>query len=196
LLLFTDTTLYYYFSTLAQVLAAIVALIAVIIHFRISSLRDFLIGDGKAILRSVEQRIQGYDLNAKLKNRLRDSVGRNDIGGIKSVLKHLAEKEKDEGIDIEQRQRGLQFIYNSFVVTEEQIDQMTSVSKKAFTWALSTALLSVIAILFIDILKVNYIAQNVAVGISLALILFCSYYLFKGMSLAVKNFTTRFEDIN
>lgn len=57
--IFTDTTLYFYFSTLAQVLAAIVALIAVIIHFRISSLRDILIGDGKAILISVEKRING-----------------------------------------------------------------------------------------------------------------------------------------
>ncbi|MDZ7660747.1 hypothetical protein [Fodinibius sp.] len=56
LILFSEATLYYFFSTLAQVLAALVALIAVLVHFRINALRDFLVGDGNAILRRTEQK--------------------------------------------------------------------------------------------------------------------------------------------
>jgi hypothetical protein len=44
----TDTTLYYFFSTISQVLAAISALLAVFTQFKISEIKDFLIGDGKA----------------------------------------------------------------------------------------------------------------------------------------------------
>ncbi len=50
--MFEATTLYYFFSTLAQVLAAITALVAVLVHFRISALRDFLIGDGESVLKT------------------------------------------------------------------------------------------------------------------------------------------------
>ncbi len=41
-----SNTLYYTFSTIPQVLGALVALLAAFVHFRIIRLQDYLIGDG------------------------------------------------------------------------------------------------------------------------------------------------------
>ncbi len=59
--MFSQNTLYYFFTTIAQVLAAIAALIAVVVHFRISALRDFLVGDGESVLKGLEENIAGYE---------------------------------------------------------------------------------------------------------------------------------------
>ena len=90
--MFSPNTLYYFFSTLAQMIAAIVALIAVLVHFRISALRDFLVGDGEAVLKRKERREEGYNLlTVKHKNKLIDAIERKDIAGIKKVMKFLAD---------------------------------------------------------------------------------------------------------
>jgi len=193
-IMFESTTLYYFFSTLAQVLAAITALVAVLVHFRISALRDFLIGDGESVLKRKLDfgNTQGYDLLTDLNsNRLKDSIYRKDINGIRQVLAELAQLEANKNISSDHH--GFQWLLSFFLTSEEEITQMSKTSKSSFIIAFVTALYSVIAILFVDIsLKNNYF-QFFLVSIDIVLLGFCCFFIIKGVGLAFKNFINRFE---
>jgi hypothetical protein len=71
-------TLYYTFSTYAQVVSAIVAIIAAFVHFRIRAIEDLLIGHGQSVLNRWNE--PGYRLPEKTidrqKKRLIDAIGR------------------------------------------------------------------------------------------------------------------------
>ncbi|MDZ7660746.1 hypothetical protein [Fodinibius sp.] len=88
-------------------------------------------------------------------NRLRDAVDRNDIGGIKRIVKRLAKREKEKGISKEDNPTGLQYVCDNFIETEKQIKDMIWTSKHAFIWALITSLYSVLAISLIDLIETN-----------------------------------------
>src|ERR1022692_624633 len=106
------TTLYYFFSTTAQVLAAISALLPVFTHFKITEIKESIIGDGIATLNRWEKPENGYpppimDSNNYFE-RLEDSVGRKSINGIHDVIKKLAEFEKNQSRSLKDSPRGLQ----------------------------------------------------------------------------------------
>lgn len=192
--MFNPTTLYYFFSTLAQVIAALVALVAVLVHFRISVLRDFLVGDGDAIIYRKERIEAGYEILSNLMlQRLKDAVRRNDIIGIKNVIRELAGKESEAGYTLETRPNGFQRLLLNFENTESQINEMSNLSKLAFLFALSTAFISVITILFVDFVSNCDLYQIVIIGINLILLVICLYYIMRGVNLAFKNFLNRFE---
>ena len=191
--MFNQTTLYYFFSTIAQVIAAAVALIAVLVHFRISALREFLIGAGKSILNGKTENREGYEiLNNKYHNRLMDSVSRNDIGGIKDVLKCLSDIEKKD-CTIEVRPKGFHWLLNQFEITENQIDKMLKTSKRSFVFALITSGYSILAILFVELVINNMCGQIILIGIDIILLVICGTYLIIGIHLSFKNFTNRFN---
>lgn len=193
-MMFTDNTLYYFFSTLAQVIAAATALIAVLVHFRISALRDFLVGDGESVLKRKKDYgdSNGYELlSDKNKDSLQDAVNRKDIVGIKKVLSELAILEENKNVNIEHH--GFQWLLKYYTKTENQIKEMSRTSKYAFIIALVTALYSVIAILFVKISLDNSCFQITLVSLNIILLAICCYYIIKGISLAFKNFTNRFE---
>jgi hypothetical protein len=194
---FDPTTLYYFFSTLSQVVATTTALIAVLVHFRISALRDFLIGDGESVLIRKKNNESGYELlTDKNKTQLQDSVNRKDILGIKGILKELAklETEKNEvEKKVNQDHHGFQWLFGYYCKTEQQIYDMSNVSKLAFIFALITALYSIFAILFIEASQCSLFYQIVLIGLNIILLLICSCYLIRGFLLAFKNFTNRFE---
>ena len=192
--MFSSNTLYYFFSTLAQMIAAIVALIAVLVHFRISALRDFLVGDGEAVLKRKERREEGYNLLPVIhKNRLIDAIERKDITGIKKVIKLLACNEKKEGHTLEDRPRGFQRLFKYYEKTENQINEMSRISKMAFFFAAITACYSTVAILLIDYAINCFWFQIILVGMNLILLSICGYFISKGIRLAFKNFTNRFD---
>jgi hypothetical protein len=189
-----QTTLYYFFSTIAQVIAASVALIAVLVHFRILALRDFLVGDGKSIVDGKDDKREGYEiLNTISYYRLKDSVSRKDIGGIKEVLTQLSNSEKDGGFTIENRPRGFQWLLTHFESTEKQIDEMAKTSKRSFVFAFLTSFYSIIAILFVELIINNLCCLYLLIGISIILLAICGYYFIKGIILSFKNFTRRFS---
>lgn len=113
--MFSSDTLYYFFSTLAQVIAAATALVAVLVHFRISVLRDFLVGDGESVL-NMKKRYgnqRGYDLlTEKNTDRLEDAVDRKDIYGIKEIIKELARLEEKK--DVSKDHHGFQWLFRFF----------------------------------------------------------------------------------
>jgi len=188
----SSATLYYFFSTLAQVIAAATALIAVLVHFRISALRDFLIGDGESVLIRKKNKEQGYELLSETnKDRLQDAVYRKDISGIKEILNELATLEKDKNVNKDHH--GFQWLSHYYDKTENQINEMSKISKYAFIFALITSFYSVIAILFIDISMNSLCFQIVLISLNIILLAICGYYTIKGIGLAFKNFTNRFE---
>lgn len=189
-----QTTLYYFFSTTAQVIAAAVALIAVLVQFRILALRDFLVGDGKSIVDGKDDNREGYEiLNKRNYNRLKDSVSRKDIDGIKEVLTQLSNSEKDGGFTIELRPRGFQWLLTHFESTEKQIDEMSKTSKRSFIFAFLTSFYSIIALLFVEMIINNSCCLYLLIGISIILLTICGYYFVRGIILSFNNFTRRFS---
>lgn len=194
--MFSENTLYYFFSTIAQVLAALIALIAVLVHFRINALKYFLIGDGKAILHRKSIGENGYEeLTSTQVKRLSDAVDRQDIQGIQNVLKDLVNIEIDAGHTLESRPFGFQHVFGYFENSFHQINDMTKYSKRAFISALVTALYSTLVILLIEISACYIILQFFMLGICLILLTISITYVFKGINLAFKNSTNRFYKI-
>lgn len=188
------TTLYYFFSTLAQVIAAVTALIAVLVHFRISALRDFLVGDGEAVLRRKKDynNSKGYEiLTEDNKDSLQDAVYRKDIVGIRRILNELAIIEENKNINKDHH--GFQWLFGFYTETENQIIEMSRTSKYSFVSALFTALYSVFAILFIELSNNNNCFQIILISLNIILVIICGYFLINGIRLAFKNFTNRFE---
>lgn len=153
--LITSTTLYYFLSTVSQVLAATTAIIFVVLQFKIGRIKQHLIGDGKAAYERIKIKEDGYaNLPPKQANRLRDSIAREDLNGIQAVFQILSEQEKQENLNIEERPRGLQWLHQSVVNKIEQINKLNKeirwiVIVSFVTIVLSTGLLSFVEILII-----------------------------------------------
>jgi hypothetical protein len=190
----SSNTLYYFFSTLAQVVAAATALIAVLVHFRITALRDFLVGDGESVLNMKKdyREERGYDLlTSKNTDRLKGAVARKDISGIEKVLKELAELEKNKSVS--EDHHGFQWLYGHFSKTQNQIKEMSQTSKRAFIMALITAFYSIISILFVEIIFDCLFYSILIVGFDIILLTICFCYFIKGIKLGFDNFTNRFN---
>jgi hypothetical protein len=140
-----DATLLYTFSTIPQVLGAVVAVVAALVIIRIQRLSDYLVGDGKATLARWEEDDTGYRLKVATKfqhARLRDGILRKSVPEIQAVLHELSRQEKNEGYTKKQRPRGLQYLYEDrFLGTLDQIDAL-----RKMTWCL--VLLSFVVIVF------------------------------------------------
>jgi hypothetical protein len=195
--MFSETTLYYFYSTIAQVIAAAVAIIAVLAQFRISALHKILIGDGKAIYDTkIDPQFpsvkQAYlildDIHTK---RLRDGISREDINEIRKILKLLAENEAKQGYDINDREHGFQWTFNKFTKTEEQLNDLNKYSKWSFYSAFTLAFYSVFAILTSDLLKCSQVFHWGVFGIDVILIFACLYLLLKGIHYSMLSLSSR-----
>lgn len=144
--------LYYSLSTIAQVLAATTALVGAFSFFRINRVFDFLIGTGKAVFDRAEEK--GYDLDKKYKDRLRDSISRKDVSGIKEVIKFLSEKEAEQGHTKKTKPRGLQFLYEDwFCTTARYLRTLNQRTKWAVISSLGSIVASTVSLAFIGSLS-------------------------------------------
>ena len=135
-------TLYYTFSTIPQVLGAMVAILAAFVHFRIIRLQDYLIGDGEAVLHRWGETGYIFDekLNEKYKKRLIDAIHRKNIFEIKEVIRKLRDIEIEEGYTRSDRPTGLQYSYEDrFLATLKRI-------KNLKTWTLIVSGLAIVTI--------------------------------------------------
>lgn len=170
--LFSETTLYYYFSTIAQVVAATVALVSIAIQFRIINLRRHLVGDGQAVYNRAIAGQRGYDvLDDKLKQRLSDALEREDLDGIGDVIRFLVEANAPSYIDLILNPHGFNQLNTTFF---KAINAMKVMKLKIVSIVLisiitiSTALISLV---FIDLYKV-FPAIIVFISVGLSFILF------------------------
>jgi len=150
-------TLYYTLSVMPQVIAAIAAVLAAFTFFRISNLRDYLVGDGKSILKrwGIEH---GYGFSEKRKDevqrgRLRDAVDRQNIPEIRNVLFLLQQNEKDEGYSKEDRPHGVQYLYEDrFCVTENYIGKLKTWTLRVLTVSFISIVASVVSLALTDVI--------------------------------------------
>jgi len=170
-------TLYYTFSTIPQILAAAIAILAAFMHFRLISIKDLLIGDGKSAQDRLGQK--GYILNDKYSDRLRDGINRKSIGEVKEVLNKLAKTEKEENYTKNNRPTGLQYLYEDrFCRTERHYNFLRISSLITFGVVSFTLIISLICLSQVDCLiqMDNYIFwTNLNIGLfclSIGLIFF------------------------
>jgi hypothetical protein len=183
-------SLYYYFSTAAQVLAAISALLAVFTQFKISEIKDFLIGDGIATLERMRLQEAGYHLETDAKkhtDHLRDSVGRKSIMGILEVLEVLSKHERESGKTLVSHPRGLQHLEKRFKANLSQLHKIQSLTKNSILLAFVAIFISVVSLVFVEDLK-NYAPVNMIIIACVFVIGFFSMlFTIKGIFYGLKN---------
>lgn len=193
-ILLGETSLYYFLSTLAQVLAAAMAIIAVFIQFRINSLSRFLVGDGKSLLKRWGTYRRTLGISSTHKSRLRDSIDRESLDGINEVVDKLAKKARENGETLEKKPNGLLFAQKRFKQTRSDLEDLISKSKKAFKFSLITAAVSTISILFVNALSITKVATLVLIGINLILFIWCTVLLWKGLQKGLRDPAKRYND--
>ncbi len=177
---------YYFFSTVAQVLASISALLAVFTHYKLTEIKDFLVGDGKATWARMNNNEPGYLLLDKkdhktYQDRVRDSVERKNILGIEKVIEKLASQECMEGKTIESNPRGLQSLEKGFKARGRQLKKVKCFTKLSLLAALSGILVSLVSILFTNVILTS---NTLLWGVFLltgGLILVCMSFTFCGI---------------
>jgi hypothetical protein len=145
----TENSLYYLFSTIAQVLAALSGLLAVFFHFKTSEMKDYLIGDGLATFERMKRKDIGYSLNideTKYVDRLRDALGRKNLKGIMEIIDFLAASENKEGHTLATRPRGLQYLQKQFRGNLRLLNHIKSITKQSIGFAFFTILISITSI--------------------------------------------------
>ena len=168
-------TLYYTFSTIPQVLGAIAAIMGAFSHFRINTLKQYLVGDGQAILNRWGD--PGYEFpdpneDTKQKKRLEDAIARNNVKEIKHVIFLLRNIERDDGYTRKKRPKGLQYIYEDrFCGTEEHIQNLKAWTLHAITLSFLTIVISILSLSLTEILSVPNISLiSLAVNVFLCLL--------------------------
>ncbi|PLX00712.1 MAG: hypothetical protein C0594_15395 [Marinilabiliales bacterium] len=199
-----STTLYYFLSTIAQVLAAIAALLAVFTHFKISEIKDFLVGDGQAthirmvhsqetqlknFSRGIIKQFTGYCLenqHDKYQDRLRDAVGRKSLKGIKDVIDLLAKQEKNQNKTIETNPRGLQYLQLRYEKRLKNLNNIKLATKYAILFSFITIVISLILLLFVDcILCSEYVIEILFAMVGLSVT--CLSLTFIGVHFGLKD---------
>jgi hypothetical protein len=148
-----SNTFYYTLSTIPQVLAALVALVAVFVQFRLQLLRDHLIGHGKSVLNRSENPnygLQGQkDRNMQLA-RLRDSIDRRSIQDIKRVIERFAEHEETEGHTTVDLPTGFQYLRDRYAKTVSLVASLRTWTVATIGASFLTILVSIIGLMFAD----------------------------------------------
>lgn len=184
-MLIQENSLYYFFSTVAQVLAATSALLAIFSQFKISELNNFLIGDGKATFERMNKKETGYTFideaihNINL-NILRDAIGRRSIFGIFEIINLLSIQEFNEKITIADRPRGLQYLEKRFIERKSLVREIKSLTKKSIITAFITIFISIISLIFVEKIVLTFISI-VLITIVVISSAYCFYLAINGM---------------
>lgn len=120
-------SIYYTLSAIPQIIGTIAAILTTFALFRVKYLKEYLIGDGQAVLNRWEDK--GYKLpdpkeDNRQKKRLIDAIARKSILEIKEVIFELKKNEDKEGHSTEDRRFGLNNVYNVFCTIEKHIEQL------------------------------------------------------------------------
>ena len=186
----SNTTLYYLFSTIAQTLAAISALLAVFTHFKINEIKEFLVGDGKAVFERMKLEEDGHVLpnnNDKFLNRLRDAIGRKSIHGIFEVIELLAKYEKQQGKDEQTNPRGLQYLEKRFIGRVNQISKIKTLTKTSILIAFFAIFISIVALIFVEQIICNCYLNTITIFLTLIATIFSMIYTIVGIYVGLKD---------
>jgi hypothetical protein len=155
-----SNTLYYLLSTIAQVMAAVSALLAIFSQFKINELKDSLIGDGKSIYNRMIQNEPGYEVpNGKIRyvGRLRDSIDRRSITGIEEIIDLYLDLKIKNGETLESNPRGFIKLKELFVKKKEQVYSIKTLTKNAIIISFTTIFLTIINLVFVEAIICNWL---------------------------------------
>lgn len=175
----SDNTLYYFFSTIAQVLAATIALISIVLQFRINSIKKFLLGDGQALYKRWEDGEPGYKKNDKKLKQLRDAIYREDYNGIQKTIEFLAEE------DDSQNSNGFNGLRNKFSIKRQEIIDLKTSIIDVVKLSVITIVISLIMLSIIDIIKQILFLDLVSIIVVLILSIVTLYKTYKGFKLGI-----------
>ncbi len=180
------TSLYYFFSTIAQVLAAISALLAIFTQFKISEITTFLVGDGEATYNRMMNKEEGYRLpgiffDKKFADRLRDAIARKSILGILEAISALADEEKEEGKNETTNPRGTQFLKRRFEKKQTQISDLRTLTKNSISIAFIAIFISITSLLFVQYLSANCFITWILILLILTLTIISMYFTIRGV---------------
>lgn len=173
--LISDNTLYYFFSTIAQVLAATTALVSIVLQFRVNSLKKFLLGDGQALYKRWEDKESGYISNTKELKRLRDAIYREDYDGIKTAIEFLAKTDNGEN------DNGFKGLSSKFSTKLEEIIELIGIIKDVVKWSVATIVISLIILAVIDFIKYQFLIESLCILIVLILSIITLYKTYLGI---------------
>lgn len=148
------TTLYYTFSTIPQVIAAATAILAAFMFVRLNSIKDLLVGDGKALLdRYHKGEYKEYDIENLYIGRLNDAINRKTINQIKEVLNIFREKEIEKDFTPQNRPTGFQYVYDRFCSTEKHYKKIFRMATIAVIISILSILISIVCLSLVDYIK-------------------------------------------
>jgi len=175
-----DTGLYYFFSTVAQVLAAVSALLAVFSQFKIKEISDFLVGDGQSIFDRIESKEEGYNPpTPNTYGRIRDAVARRSIPDINEIIQQYALSQNEQS-----KTRGFTYLQKSF---ERRVQQIKDI-KRMTRWSVLMAFIGIFtSLLFIATVKQMECCYYWPVGIIMLLVLIFLCMSFWGVYLGMKD---------
>lgn len=180
------TALYYFFSTVAQVMAAISALLAIFTQFKITEIKDYLLGVGKAIFERIKNNEEGHTSNTVQNqlNNIRDSVDRKSILGIRKVISALPDLENNWSMSIlypKSKIKGIYSISEKFDFYIEKLKSIKENTRISFILSFIVIIISLFSIIFTE-LMINYcLILYTIVFITLFLVIISFYYTIKGI---------------
>ena len=174
-MIISDNTLYYLFSTSAQVLVAAIGLSAVFVQFKTSAIKKFLIGDGETTLVKVDGNTSGYGniLTVSDRNSLSDAVLRHDIVNIGKAIKILSDNERNKGTEIPPN--GFQNFYKRFELMREYLKILLAKMKEATVFSFAIIILLLLSLSIVDFIKNCFCYQIFFIVINLLMTIIALY---------------------
>ncbi len=168
-----DSAYYYTLSTIPQIITAMAAIMVAVAYFRISALREYLIGEGRVALSRWGEK--GYEFPDKKegkqqRERMRDAVDRRNEPEIKNVLYRLAkiEAETHEATP----PRGLTYVYEErFRDTEDIITQLQRTSSWLVWVSCVTIMTCIIPLADPESVATYVVCRGAAIWINVSLLL-------------------------
>lgn len=182
-----STTLYYFLSTLAQALAAISALLAVFMQFKINEIRDYLVGWGITLHRELSKtqrnnEYSNYPNDYKYILRLQGDSERKSVKAIYEDIKELA---KNVPQDIN-NERDINYVESRFDYYLGRIEKIKKLTLYSIAIAFSIIVLSLIALPFVEFLK-HSIFSWIIIVIMLIMTIISLIFTFKGVTIGLEN---------
>jgi len=149
----SDNTLYYFLSTIAQSVAAITALLAIFIQFKITQIKDFLLGEGTLIRNLSDSGASSYQFESNCKKKFVNALIRKDLKEVESSIEYLAKIEKEKNIKTNIIHNELQIVLERYKRNYKQISELRIITKKTVAISMLTLLFSLTSLSLVDSIK-------------------------------------------
>ncbi|MBN2611762.1 MAG: hypothetical protein JXB00_09435 [Bacteroidales bacterium] len=167
-----DTSMYYTFSTIAQVLAAFIALSGVFLIFKLQGLKKVFLYQIKRCIQELEiLKKNDFDINTDLlRFYLRIKYcGSKVMEEMRSIITYVNEY-SDENPACEKQIRPLLGIYNFYAKMDIKRDRVLQLTKRSLISGILTIFLSIIILSTVHIIEPHYYCTLSIIGISGAII--------------------------